>query len=148
MIGAFRNDKKGKELYLSVSSFYCWSTSWGHCKLRLTINTNQVKCWFFEERGNRSTRSKPLNAEKRTNKLNPHMTPDLWIEPGPHWWDAKEPTHYSIRVGWSRCCGCLSWSRGPCVRKLHWINMSIPSWNLKLGRRLLSPLRHLATAPS
>ena len=31
----------------------------------------------FEERGNRSTRKKPPGAEQRTNKLNPHMTPDL-----------------------------------------------------------------------
>ena len=30
----------------------------------------------FEERGNRSTRRKPLGAEKRTNKLNPHITPE------------------------------------------------------------------------
>ena len=31
----------------------------------------------FEKRGNRSTRRKPLGAEQRNNKLNPHMTPDL-----------------------------------------------------------------------
>ena len=30
---------------------------------------------------------KPLKVEKRTNKLNPHMTPSLEIEPGPHWWE-------------------------------------------------------------
>ena len=36
----------------------------------------------FEERGNRSTRKKPLSAEKRTNKLNPHVTPDLESNPG------------------------------------------------------------------
>ena len=46
----------------------------------------------FEERGNRSTRRKPLGAEKRTTKLNPHMTPDLGIEPGPHWWEASALT--------------------------------------------------------
>ena len=46
----------------------------------------------FEERGNRSTRRKPLGAEKRTNKLNPHLTPDLGIEPGPHWWEASALT--------------------------------------------------------
>jgi len=34
----------------------------------------------FEERG------KPLRAEKRTNKLNPHMRPSLEIELGPHLW--------------------------------------------------------------
>ena len=47
---------------------------------------------FFEERGNQSTRRKPLGAEKRTNKLNPHMTPDLGIEPGPHWWERVPST--------------------------------------------------------
>ena len=46
----------------------------------------------FEERGNRSTQRKPLGAEKRSNKLNPHMTPDLGIEPGPHWWEASALT--------------------------------------------------------
>ena len=46
----------------------------------------------FEERGNRSTRRQPLSAEKRTNKLNPHMTPDLGIEPGPHWQEASALT--------------------------------------------------------
>ena len=30
----------------------------------------------FEERGNWCTRRKPLGAEKRTNKLNPHITPE------------------------------------------------------------------------
>ena len=28
---------------------------------------------------------RPLRAEKRTNKLNPHMTPSVEIDPGPHW---------------------------------------------------------------
>ena len=60
--------------------------------LKLTTNTNQVKRWFLEERGNRSSRRKPLGAEKRTNKLNPHMTPDQGIEPGPHWWEASALT--------------------------------------------------------
>jgi len=31
----------------------------------------------FEERENRSTRRKPLGAEKRTNKLNSHIKPEL-----------------------------------------------------------------------
>ena len=55
--------------------------------IRDTTNTNQVVHWFLEERGNWSTRRKPLGAEKRTDKLNPHLTPDLGIEPGPHWWE-------------------------------------------------------------
>ena len=46
----------------------------------------------FEEGGNRSTRRKPLGAEQRTNNLNPHMTPDLEIEPGSHWWEASALT--------------------------------------------------------
>jgi len=46
----------------------------------------------FEERGNWSTRRKPLGAEKRTNKLNPHLMPDLGIEPGPQWWEASALT--------------------------------------------------------
>ena len=51
------------------------------CKLKLT-QIKSYKMQVFKERG------KPLGAEKRTNKLNPHMTPSLGIEPGPHWWDA------------------------------------------------------------
>ena len=27
------------------------------------------------------------------NKLNPQMTPDLEIEPGPHWWEASALTN-------------------------------------------------------
>ena len=46
----------------------------------------------FEERGNRSTRRKSLGAEQKTNKLNPQMTLDLGIEPGPHWWEASALT--------------------------------------------------------
>ena len=60
--------------------------------IRDTTNTNQVVRWFLEERANWSTRRKPLGVEKRTNKLNPHMTPDLGIEPGPHWWEASALT--------------------------------------------------------
>ena len=64
-----------------------------------TANSNQQSTQIkssqmlvFEKRGNRSTRRKPLGAEQRTNKLNPHMTPDLEIEPGPHWWEASALT--------------------------------------------------------
>ena len=35
---------------------------------------------------------KPLGAEKRTSKLNPHMTPSLGIEPRPHWWEVSALT--------------------------------------------------------
>ena len=54
----------------------------------------------FEERGNRSTRRKPLGAEQRTNKINPHMAPDLQIEPGPHWWEAVlSPLRHPCIIG-------------------------------------------------
>ena len=46
----------------------------------------------FEERRNRSTRRKPFSTEYKTNKLNPHMAPDLGIEPGLHWWGASALT--------------------------------------------------------
>ena len=60
----------------------------------LKLTTTQIKsnAGFLEERGNRSTRRKPLASEKTTNKLNPHMTPDLGNEPGPHWWEASALT--------------------------------------------------------
>ena len=41
---------------------------------------------------NRILRRKDLGAEWRTNTLNPHMTPDLGIEPGPYWWKASALT--------------------------------------------------------
>ena len=50
-------------------------TNLGHCKLKLTINTNQVKCWFL--RGNCSTRRKPLRAEQRTNKPTNQLAKEL-----------------------------------------------------------------------
>ena len=68
------------------------SANWGHCKLKLTVNVNQVKCWFLRRGENRSTRRKPFGAEKRTNKLNPHVTPSLGIKPGPHWCEASALT--------------------------------------------------------
>ena len=51
----------------------------------------------FEERGNRSTRRKLLDAEYRTNKLNPHMKPSLGIEHWPHWWETSA-AHYECVV--------------------------------------------------
>ena len=48
-----------------------------------------MKCWFWR-RG--ETGQKPLSAEKRSNKLNPHLMLDLGIKPGPHWWEASALT--------------------------------------------------------
>ena len=35
---------------------------------------------------------KPFAIEKRTNKLNQHMTLSLGIESRPHWWEASALT--------------------------------------------------------
>ena len=34
----------------------------------------------------------PQSKAKTKNKLNPHMTPDLGMEPEPHWWEASTLT--------------------------------------------------------
>ena len=48
----------------------------------------------FEERGKPEYPGENLSlrAEKRTNKLNPHMTPSLEIEPGTDWWEESALT--------------------------------------------------------
>ena len=38
----------------------------------------------------------------------------------------KETTHYSKRVGWSRCCGCLSYMNGG------WVRWGTLVWDLKV----------------
>ena len=52
---------------------------------------------IFEERGKPEyvPGEKPLRAEKRTIKYNPHMTPSVEIEPGPHWWGGEFSHHYA-----------------------------------------------------
>ena len=57
------------------------------------------KCWFLRRAGLGKTGvpgQKPLRARTRTdNKLNPHMTKQPGIEPGPHWWEATlSPLHH------------------------------------------------------
>ena len=37
---------------------------WGHCKLKLTINTNQVKCWFLR-RGETGVPGENLSVQSR-----------------------------------------------------------------------------------
>ena len=48
----------------------------------------------FEERGNWSTRRKPLGAEKRREPTNStHIWHWIWeSNPGPHWWEASALT--------------------------------------------------------
>ena len=58
-------------------------TNWGHCKLKLTqIKLHHIH--VFEERGKPEYPRENLSEkEKRINKLNPHMTPNLRSNPPP-----------------------------------------------------------------
>ena len=87
------------------------------------MKAKKVKGWFFEERGNWSTRRKPLGAEWRANKLNPHMTPSQGIEPGPHWWEAECPHHCAVPVPpWEQTFTLLEMRSG--IELIHpcWLN--------------------------
>ena len=64
----------------------------------------------FEERGKTEYREKNLSeqgGDGTNNKLNPHMTPGLGIEPGTHWWEAHvimRPANSSWKMetlGWN-----------------------------------------------
>ena len=105
--------KKGKELYSSVQSFQHWSTNWGYCKLKLTINTNQVKCWFLRG-GGTGAPGENLSVQSRELTNSTHITMlDMGIEPRPHWWEASalttapslhlliENSQYTILLKWS-----------------------------------------------
>ena len=70
--------EKGKEFYLRVYSFLRWSTNWGHCKLKSTINANQVKCWFLRRGQNRSTRRKNLWVQSREPTNSTHKGRQVW----------------------------------------------------------------------
>ena len=67
----------------------------GNTKVNNERKSNQML--VFEERGNRSTLRKPLDAEYRTNKLKPHIKPSLGIEPGAHLWETSA-AHYECVV--------------------------------------------------
>jgi len=59
---------------------------------------------------NWGTQGKPLRAEKTTNKLSPHMTLSLEIEPGPHWCEPTNlshhcsPVYYRYIIKANYCC--------------------------------------------
>ena len=61
-------------------------------KLIGEINNQRKSRLVFEEGETGVPGEKPLGSEKRTNKLNPHMTPSLESNPGPHWWEASALT--------------------------------------------------------
>ena len=58
---------------------------------QIVINTNQIlsNVGFWGEGKTGVPWEKPDRAEKRTNKVNPHVTPSLGMEPGSHWWKAR-----------------------------------------------------------
>ena len=58
-----------------------------HCTLKLTIKTN-VGFWG-EGKPEYPEKTSRCRIDKQTNKLIPHMTPDLGIDPGAHWWEAS-----------------------------------------------------------
>ena len=67
------------------------STKW------LFIHCFQIELEFgsvsFVKGGKLENRRKTLGARARTNnKLNPHVTPGLGIEPGSQWWEASALT--------------------------------------------------------
>ena len=57
-----------------------------HTNYRNRINTYQIIGSFFRKGENQSTHKKLFEANYRTNKVNPHRTPNLGIKPGPHRW--------------------------------------------------------------
>ena len=73
-------------LYLNTTGIKAQSF-WGCVQIKL----NQMQ--VFEEAKTGVPGEKPFRAEKRTNKLNPHMTPSLGIKLRPHWWEASALTN-------------------------------------------------------
>ena len=71
-------------LYLNTIGFKA-QRLWGRVQIKL-IKSNLIKCSFVKREENRSTRGKTYQSR---DKLNPHMTPSLEIEPGTHWWEAS-----------------------------------------------------------
>ena len=60
--------------------------AWGHCKLKLTINANQVKCWFLRRGENRSTREEnfPVQSGEPTNSTRINLCTSAF-SPGKNW---------------------------------------------------------------
>ena len=44
---------------------------WGHCQMKLTINTNQIKCWFSRRGENRSTYRKASHCRVESQQTQP-----------------------------------------------------------------------------
>ena len=69
---SLKKEMKGKERKRTL--FKClvvWSTNWGHCKLKSTVNANQVKCWFLKRGESRSTRRKTSRCRVENQQTQP-----------------------------------------------------------------------------
>ena len=75
---------KGKELVSSRSS---GGALIGDTATVINNSHNQVKFWFLR-RGETGVPGENLSEQSKEPK-NSHLTPDLRIEPGPHWWEAS-----------------------------------------------------------
>ena len=63
------------------------SANWGHCKLKLTVNANQVKCWFLR-RGKTGVPGENLSAQRREPTNSTHMWHRVW---------ESNPGHIGVR---------------------------------------------------
>ena len=69
---SLKKEMKGKERKRTLSKcLVVWSTNWGHCKLKSTVNANQVKCWFLKRGENRSTRRKTSRCRVENQQTQP-----------------------------------------------------------------------------
>ena len=61
------NTKRSVMRYVIRGTVY-----WGHCKLKLTMNANQVKCWFLR-RGETGVPGENLSVQRREPTNSTHI---------------------------------------------------------------------------
>ena len=89
------NNNNNNNPLFSHDSVLKLNSLWGRAQMKWNqIKSIHIKSnvGFWGEGKTGVPGEKPLGAEKRTNKLNPPMTPSLGIEPAPHWWEASALT--------------------------------------------------------
>ena len=65
-------------------------SNWAQMHRNQSNQLIQNRRLVFEKGKTGVTRENPLEAEQKTNKLNPHVVPSLVIRPQPQWWE-KNP---------------------------------------------------------
>ena len=73
--------------------------NWGHYKLKLTINTNRVKCWFLR-RGETGVPEKTSPCRVENQQTKPTYDTGSGNPTGPHWWECSH--HCAIPAPQSR----------------------------------------------